>query len=246
MPFRKLDYDQKYKKYQWIEVELEKNTSDIRPESYKIVNPRSLTTYGEPLGRKNAWRVRRDWVFARNRIHTNMDNLINLAWQNKLSLAIFKPTKFLDFVYEPVEKEWSKKKLKNLEHMAKQLHLFQTPEETKKQFQYVNKLPYKFSYRFTSEDGKNRKLMIEDWEIGMLFWKCLRDSSGDEETALQKVRMKYWDYFIKRDLHLFLGTTKEHHVKKAKNPFVIIGVFPPPYETIPPLYRSTQYPLPSI
>ena len=28
IPYRKLEYDQRYKKYEWIELELEKNTSD--------------------------------------------------------------------------------------------------------------------------------------------------------------------------------------------------------------------------
>jgi hypothetical protein len=30
LPFRKLDNEQKYKKYQWIEAEIERNTSDFR------------------------------------------------------------------------------------------------------------------------------------------------------------------------------------------------------------------------
>ena len=33
IPFRKLEYDQQYKKFQWIEVDVEKNTSDYRPDS---------------------------------------------------------------------------------------------------------------------------------------------------------------------------------------------------------------------
>ncbi len=38
LPFRKLDYDKKYKKYHWIEADVERNLSDIRPESYKVFN----------------------------------------------------------------------------------------------------------------------------------------------------------------------------------------------------------------
>ncbi len=33
IPFRKLDYDSRYAKYQWIELNLVKNTSDPRPET---------------------------------------------------------------------------------------------------------------------------------------------------------------------------------------------------------------------
>jgi len=72
--------------------------------------------------------------------------------------------------------------------------------------------------------------MIEDWEIGALYWNCLRDCHGDENTAIAKVREKYWGKFVQSgeyDLTLVLGTTLEHHRKKAKNPFVIISVFYP-------------------
>jgi hypothetical protein len=43
------------------------------------------------------------------------------------------------------------------------------------------------------------------------------------------VRKKYFEEFLtKKDLHLFLGTTKRYHAMNAPNPFVIIGVFYPP------------------
>jgi hypothetical protein len=35
IPYRKLDYDSRFAKYQWIELDLVKNTSDFRPESYR-------------------------------------------------------------------------------------------------------------------------------------------------------------------------------------------------------------------
>jgi hypothetical protein len=45
---------------------------------------------------------------------------------------------------------------------------------------------------------------------------------------LQKVREKYEQEFLnEKDIYLFLGTTKEWHTRRAKNPFVIIGVFYP-------------------
>lgn len=73
--------------------------------------------------------------------------------------------------------------------------------------------------------------MIEDWEIGALYWNCLRRTEGNEEKALKKVREQYEDNFIKnKDIHLFLGTTLEWHRRRANNPFVIIGVFYPKKE----------------
>jgi len=69
--------------------------------------------------------------------------------------------------------------------------------------------------------------MIEDWEIGQLYWNCLRRHEGDEAKACADVKKKYFDDFAKtKDLYLFLGTTRVHHLR-ARNPFVIIGTFHP-------------------
>ena len=48
-----------------------------------------------------------------------------------------------------------------------------------------------------------------------------------QEEAVADVREKYFDDFaLTKDLHLFLGTTREFH-SRSLNPFVIVGVFPP-------------------
>ncbi len=87
--------------------------------------------------------------------------------------------------------------------------------------------------KFVDQEGKKSRLMIEDWEIGALYWNCLEKAGGDEQEAVAKVKEKYYSRFIKLDLHFFLGTTKEHHQRRARNPFVIIGVFPLPYNPQP-------------
>ena len=76
--------------------------------------------------------------------------------------------------------------------------------------------------------------MIVDWEIGALYWKCLERAGGDEQEAVIKVKEKYLDQFGDLDVHFFLGTTKQYH-GWAKNPFVVIGVFYPPYNLQPML-----------
>ena len=65
--------------------------------------------------------------------------------------------------------------------------------------------------------------------IGALFWNCWKQCNGDEKAALEKVKIKYFDQFLKTDLHFFLCTTQQFHFV-APNPWVIIGVFPIPHE----------------
>ncbi len=146
-----------------------------------------------------------------------------------MSLAIFKPSKIKDFVIKEVERDWPEDKRELLKSKAMQLSMFQTPEEVQKEFDVVDKLPYKFWYQFLDDAGKESTLMIEDWEIGALYWNCLKECNGDEQCTLQKVKDKYLTQFASKDITFFLGTTKEFH-GWAKNPFIIIGVFYPPMQ----------------
>ena len=223
IPFRKLEWKKQYKKYQWVELELIKNKSDFRPESYQPVNG------GKYIKVKNLvknWGERKKIIF-KEKIYTKMDELIKNAKDNKIytSLAIFKPKSILDFRFEQTDSQWDPKKVEQIKEQSRQLSLFDSdkPHEI---FQAVRKLPYKFSYIFEDGTGKQAALMIEDWEIGALYWNCLKKEK-QEKKAIQKVKEKYFDEFKKKDLYLFLGTTKKFH-KVGSNPFIIIGVFYPP------------------
>ena len=136
--------------------------------------------------------------------------------------------KIKGFVWETEEREWDPAKVAEIRDRTRQMELFaeQTWRET---FKLIPKLPFSFSYRFEDADGRPSEMQVLDWEAGALFWNCLRRSDGNEQVALEKVRAKYLDEFSQRDLHFFLGTTQQFHFV-APNPWVIVGVFPIPYE----------------
>ncbi len=163
-----------------MEAPLIKNDSDPRPESYKITDIDKVELIGEPIGTKQGWAERKDIVFGNNNVYSDLTDLIEKANNNELSIAIFKPTKILDLVIEETAREWSSESLELLKAKASQLSLFQTEEELKKEFLIVDKLPYKFSYRFQDCNGRESTLMIEDWEIGMLYWNCLKQTEGNK------------------------------------------------------------------
>ena len=71
-------------------------------------------------------------------------------------------------------------------------------------------------------------MQVLDWECGQLYWNCF-NRWNDEQAALEKVKTKYLHEFGQRDLHFFLGTTQQFH-SVAPNPWVIVGVFAPPFE----------------
>lgn len=228
VPFRKLNYSKQYAKWQWIELDLIRNNKDLRPESFRpnLDHPISLL---EKVDTSNNWAKRKE-IVLRN-VKTNMTDLILEAKDpnKRTSLAILKPTKVIDFVCEPCERNWDKSKLEAVKAHQEQLELFEQ-EEVSEIFKVVQKIPYKFSYVFETEDGIKRTMMIEDWELGMLYLNSLKAANGNEKIACQMVREKYFDVFTNnKDLYFFLGTTLKFH-NIAPNPFIIIGIFYPPKE----------------
>lgn len=227
VPFRRLQETEQYSKYDWIECRVVKNRSDPRPESFRPYDPAQLVPAGH-MDTNQDWRARRRLLLETCRVYTQLKELIEGAKANAMSLAVFKPTRLLSFSWETEEREWDPAKLAEMKARSAQLGLFDD-ETWRKTFKVIPKLPYSFSYRFEDEVGQSAKLQILDWEIGALYWNCLRKTGNDEPAALELVKQKYWDEFIEKDLHFFLGTTQSFHFV-APNPWVIIGVMPIPHQ----------------
>ncbi len=227
VPFRRLDEQQQYSKYDWIECNLKRNPSDPRPETFRPIDQAELVPVAHIDTAKN-WQERRRILLSTAKVYDRLDQLITEAKSNQTSLAVFRPAKVLDFTCEEEDRDWSSQKLKEMRDLHSQLDLFED-NAWRKTFKVIPKLPYSFSYKFEDVAGKQSELQILDWEIGALYWNCLRGSDGDESNALAKVRQKYFDEFLKKDLHFFLGTTQQFHFV-APNPWVIVGVLPIPKE----------------
>ena len=88
-------------------------------------------------------------------------------------------------------------------------------------------IPYKFKIKFEDDNGVVSSMSIIDWEIPQLYLNC--KSSDGEEIAVQKVKDKLINFTKNNDLHLFLGTMKQMHLRRSKNPYTIIGLFFPPF-----------------
>lgn len=206
-------------------MDLEKRADDFRPESHSPKNYdfKDLKVLGS-LNTDGNWLLRKEHCLSE--VYTNLETLIEDSKSpNNKSLATFKPSSIISFEIEPDEREWKDE----WKELRKQGDLFS--QENSPEIE-IQKLPYKFYYRFRDDSGKESRLMIEDWEIGQLYWNCLAAAEGDENLALKKVRQKYENDFINnKDVYFFLGTTRQWHMRRAKNPFVIIGVFYPKKET---------------
>ncbi len=93
VPFRGLSYDQRYNKYEWITLDLVRNHSDFRVESYRPKRglDENIQLVGKiDTGKTREWQQRKDFVLKE--VFTSLNDLIHLAkGEQKKSLGTLKP-----------------------------------------------------------------------------------------------------------------------------------------------------------
>jgi hypothetical protein len=112
VPYRFLDSDKRFRKYQWVDVQVSK-AADHRVESYKIEN-NSITIVTDHLPTEHGWRERRKLVGPLVKP--------SLCWlqrerdrQQYPTLGIFKPRRIMRLVIESeAEPDWSESELQIL------------------------------------------------------------------------------------------------------------------------------------
>ena len=224
VPFRRLDEREQYKLFDWISCPLTKHLGDGRPESYRPTG--EIERVGH-VGTSENWRERRELFLGPQRAFKSMGQIIHAAKNNVMSLTVFKPARVIDFEWEEAERKWDPGKLEAVRAIAAQPDMFDD-QSWRRTFSIVDKVPYNFHYRIEDAEGRESRMRILEWQIGALYRNCLRLTEGDEGQALAKVKQKYFDQFLKTDVHLFLGTTLAWH-RRAPNPWTIVGVLPIPH-----------------
>lgn len=214
--FRDLPYRSQYTKYQWIEVSAKQHSGrDTRKESLRP-DASTLRILGEPLSTVKNWSARAEYVLKKQA--ASMEDLADRQASDRTSLGIFRPKAIFDLEISPDAPEWKPSFLSAL----KQAKIWDNATSREP----PRKVPFKFHYRFSCNDarckGKHR-MMIEDWEVGALFWRLV-DKGATQQEAAEKVRAKFLDEICspKNDTHFYVGTILAH----PKN-WVVIGLFYP-------------------
>jgi len=215
--FRELDYAKRYKKYQWMELLAERHKGrDVRKESYRP-DTKSIRMIGEPISPESGtWCERSRYVLAKRA--QSMEQLQDQKKLDRTSLGIFKPRKICELLVIPDSPTWNPGFLANL----RQQRLWDDRSATKEP---PRKIPWKFKYRFECDDNRcnrNHCMMIEDWEVGALYWRSIESGDTPEEAA-ESVRKKFFDQICApdKDTHFFVGTVLKHGT------WVIVGTFWP-------------------
>jgi len=209
--FRFLSGDKQFKKWQWINAKISRS-SDKRIESHNIDNDSIIL--GDVIKTHHDWSERLSWV--ESNIYPDFATLEYSRTSAGVSLGFIKPESVTLEVVKAKSSEWSPSQLQSLTKEG----LFDLSINGSRQV--VKKLPYDFYYQFLdSESKQDLRLLLTDWEVGALFWRCQSQYGIKWET---KMREKLEIEFNKKNLHLLLGT-----VHRFPNQWLIVGLCYPPH-----------------
>lgn len=214
--FRDLPYDQQFKKFEVIQVEVMRNLSDVRPESHKV-HAESIQVLRE-IGIEHNWEERKKYLLPLDQ--PSMCEIQRERDRSYKSLGIFKPLKVIDFAVEPDQEN----RTDSEKQILSQKNLFQQERAI------LEKIPYKFKIKYTCADSNcNGHLQtIIAWETAQLYRNLRRKYSG--EVLIKKIKEKYLAELCGKDKDTYFIVGNQYDSPRS---FLILGVFFPRLENHP-------------
>lgn len=232
VPFRLIEDDKQFKKWQWITVRLKKSTNDHRHESHKVFVD-TIRCDEDALPTTNHWEERRLWL-DKLPVFESFDALKEAHQIHGTTLALLRPGRILGLEIRPVgTPEWTEEEKDKLLKMQLQGDLFSSEAE-KKSIAQLRKLPYDFYYRYecdTPNGPIESRHKIVDWEIGALYWNVHRRHGKDWEKPFRK---KLEEELPSQDLMFLMGT-----IHRFPEQWLIVSlIYPPRQRPEPELQES--------
>ena len=174
VPFRLIDGEQKFSKWQWISAKVEKSQKDKRPESHKLLV--GSIKPGAVISTDNSWANRRVFLDKLN-VYENPEQLEVARQKHDVTIGLVRPHKILDLqLTEHANKEWTPEQREKL--IRSQMALFDDEQE----IGMLEKIPVDFHYHYechTPTGLKKFKHKIQDWEAGALYRRMLKQHGSD-------------------------------------------------------------------
>jgi hypothetical protein len=224
IPFRLISESQQFKKWQWIDVRIEKSNKDNRPESYKIYTDGLVCN--DLIKTKKLWLERRKWIEQIPCFDT-FSSLKEANRQKGISLALLRPSKINGLLISKArQQDWTEEEKSKLLQAQMQDDIF-TENQAKAQIKQLRKIPYDFYYEYQCNGSTNdeHRHKIVDWEAGQLFWNCHRSHGSNWENPF---RAKLIDDLGNKDLMFLVG-----NIHRFQEQWLIISLIYPPKQTQP-------------
>lgn len=224
VPYRLLDGDARFHKWEWINARVSQTSKDHRPESRRI-DTGSIQRSNNVVPIKNGdWSERTCWLEPH--IVPGFTALEQRRQATGQTLGVLRVARIHSLRITPVkDPDWTEAdKLK-----LSQDGLFDTVEIKRRP--PLRKLPFDFHYTYecTSPDDKPdiATHKLTDWEVGALYWKCIAAYGPAGWEA--KFRQRFETEFAGKDLFLLMGT-----IHRFPDQWLIVGIVYPPKRTPAP------------
>jgi len=221
VPFRHIQDERQFRKWQWISARLFKSNTDGRPESYKVYVD-TISCDPDILSTKDNWKERRNWI-EKLPIFDSFEAIEAKRLKSGQSLALLRPKRILELEIEESDKpDWTEEEKQKLLQLQAQVELFKEDEELK-QLRLLKKIPHDFYYRYEAEGSGGvvaHRHKLVDWEVGALYWNCRRSYGADWES---KFRQKLESELTEKDLILMVG-----NMHRFQNQWLAVSLIYPP------------------
>lgn len=214
VPYRTMGPEQRFEKYDVIDIDIRRTADDNRPESWLPVMD-TLRVTGH-LSSKGGWVDRAPYVEP-----LVMPSMCQAQRESKatgVSLCAFRPAAVIDLTVTPRQARDAGK-----EGMAQQIDMLEPSRKA------LEDLPYTFRYKWRcrEEPGcRGHHQTILDWEIGQAY-RSWRTKYADEATVLAMIKQKWLEEIPSRahDLILFAGNQNSR-----RNVWCVLGAYYPPVQ----------------
>jgi hypothetical protein len=219
VPFRLVEDDQQFKKWQWVSARVRRAQDDARPESHRV-SVDTIQLEGEPLPTRDYWIARRE-VINGVPVFDSFGALDAAREADGVTLGLVRPSRLLSLDITPVDNpDWTEDEKAKLLQEQQQGNLFDADED-QRTLKTLKKLPYDFHYRYecqTEAGPVEYRHKLVDWEAGALYWNVHR--RDDWKAAF---RQKFVTEFGDKDVLFLLGT-----IHRFPKQWLIVSVLYPP------------------
>ena len=218
VPFRDLDDDSRFAKYQAVTVDVFRPRSDRRPESWSPLHGSIVPE--ELMGTDNVWAQRRQVIDGLG--EATMCDLIvancSGSGAGTPSLAVVRPIAPPKLKITPRSEDQLREWRRRADAAGTKLSLFDDPNTRKPDFEVV---PWRFQYEFhcLAPGCAGHTQTIVDWEA-LALWRRVRRQSNWQGQMQRRFEEDLWRG---RDTVLFVGNQEQYPIS-----FLVLGVFWPP------------------
>ena len=214
IPFRLLDGEQRFHRWEWIKANITKAQDDHRPESYKV-DVDSIERLHK-LGTDQGWAERMEWITPH--FLPDFDSLETRRQTTGQTLGFIRPAEFTLEIKPSDSPNWTTEEQTKLVQDG----LFDSTE-IKSRFP-LQKVPFDFHYSYTCQTSAgttSHRHKLTDWEVCALYWNCQKDYGADWEKYF-RLRLEA-EFSTKKEIAFLMGT-----MHRFPDLWLIVGLVYPP------------------